>query len=336
MSIKPFSKVLDAEDLEQQKKVEPFTDEAKGGKEVKFYTENMLSNTKENFILKTINFLGSLKGVLGVSILFTFIVVVLDAVKTLQDLYLSNSIIDGIYLFALLFLSFSLFLSSYKYYKEIKKIKSVKKIKKFYTNQQLKPTKDILKPTLKLLSKYTLSEDKALKLQAKTLQASISSSQDYVQIYKDLDDKVISIIDAKVKSKIKIASTQAAISTAISPLVLLDSAIIIWRSFLLTKEIATLYGYRPGFFTTSLLLKDGAFNVFFAGVAELGSEYLNSATESSIVSKVSFSAGQGVTNGILLARLGYGVMNACRPLPSKTKRESFLKGIYATIKKVIS
>ncbi|NPA59400.1 MAG: DUF697 domain-containing protein [Epsilonproteobacteria bacterium] len=336
MSIKPFTKVVDAEVSNQKERVEPFVDEAKGGKEVETYEAEILYKKQEGFVLKFINFLGSLKGVLIISIVFTFVVVVLDAVKTIQDLYLSNSILDGIYLFALVCLSFSLFLSAYKYYRELKKIKSVQKIKDFYIKQQKAPNKQILKPTLKLLARYMKSEDEKLKLQVKVLQASISSSQDYVQIYKDLDDKVVSIIDAKVKNKIKVASTQAAISTAISPLALLDSAIIVWRSFLLTKDIAALYGYRPGFFTTILLLKKGAFNVFFAGVAELGSEYLNSATESGLVSKVSFSAGQGVTNGILLARLGYGVMSACRPLPTKMKRASFMKGIYETIKKVIS
>jgi len=336
MSIKPFSKVVDAEIPQDEQKIQPFVDEAKGGRELDAQSIEMVVDAQDGFVLRTIKFLGSLKGFLSVAIFFTFVVITLDAVKTLEELYLSNSVLDGIYLFALVFLAFTMILGSYRYYAQIKNIKSVTKTKEFYTKQKDAPTKEIVKVTLKLLSNYAQREDENLKVQAKLLRTNISSSQDYAQIYKDLDEKVLSVVDAQVKSRIKTASTQAAISTAISPLALLDSAIIIWRSFLLTKEIATLYGYRTGFFSSAMLLKQGAFNVFFAGVAELGSEYINTATESGVVSKISFSAGQGVANGILLARLGFGVMNACRPLPSKVKRESFMRGIYETIKRAIS
>ncbi len=116
---------------------------------------------------------------------------------------------------------------------------------------------------------------------------------------------------------------------------LLDAGIIIWRSFLLTKDVAKLYGFKPGWLSTIVLLKQGAFNIFFAGAAELASEYANEAAGSSITSKISTSAGQGITNGILLARLGYGVMEACRPLPIRTKRDSFINAIYKSIKSLV-
>jgi putative membrane protein len=336
VSIKPFSKKVDAQKVDAQVKMQPFVDDAKGGKELDAQSVEMAIEVQESFVKRGIKFLGSLWGFLSVSAFFIFVVVVVDALKTVEELYLSNSILDSIYFFALVFLAFTMFLGAYRYYAQLKNIKSVTKTREFYTKQKDAPTKEILKTTIKLLKNYEHSQNEALRVQAKLLRSDMASSRDYTQIYKDLDERVLSVVDAEVKSRIKTASTQAAISTAISPLALLDSAIIIWRSFLLTKEIASLYGYRTGFISSAILLKQGAFNVFFAGVAELGSEYINTATEAGVVSKVSFSVGQGVANGILLARLGYGVMNACRPLPSKMKRESFLKGIYATIKKVVS
>ena len=74
----------------------------------------------------------------------------------------------------------------------------------------------------------------------------------------------------------------------------------------------------------------------FAGVAELASEYLSEATHSSIISKISLSAGQGLSNGVLLARLGFGVIQACRPITSKTKRETFIKSIFISLIKQLS
>ena len=111
---------------------------------------------------------------------------------------------------------------------------------------------------------------------------------------------------------------------------LLDGAIIIWRAVLLTKDIAKLYGFKPSWLGTIILLKHGAFNVFFATTTELATEYINDIAHSSLLSKISLSATEGLTNGILLARLGYGVMQACRPLPLKVKRASLIQSFYAS------
>jgi putative membrane protein len=55
-----------------------------------------------------------------------------------------------------------------------------------------------------------------------------------------------------------------------------------------------------------------------------------------VVSKISLSAGEGISNGILLARIGYGVMAACRPLPMRVKRGSFIRGMVSSIKETMT
>ncbi len=69
----------------------------------------------------------------------------------------------------------------------------------------------------------------------------------------------------------------------------------------------------------------------FAGVAELATDLTNEMAGSTVLAKVSQSAGQGIANGLLLARLGYGVMEACRPIESDEKRGSFVKSIMGSI-----
>lgn len=69
----------------------------------------------------------------------------------------------------------------------------------------------------------------------------------------------------KAKQKIHNASVQVALSTAISPIPIVDMVLIVCRSTMLTRDIATIYGYRLGVFTTILLLKQGAVNALFVG-----------------------------------------------------------------------
>lgn len=334
MNIKPFSEIVsDNKEIKTTSDVKPFVDQAIGGKkvdEIEFYQEG--AHLKECFLKRSMNFFASVQGFLVVFIIFILVSIGVDAIRIIVTLYQRSSVLDAIYLLALIILGIVLSAITYKNYQQIKMLKSAKKTQEFFSLQKINPNKEIVPATLKLLAVYILSKNETLQQKIQLLQSRINSSHDYKEIYKDLDEDIMNIIDAQVQDKIKTASIQAAVSTAISPLVILDSGIIIWRSFLLTKEIAFLYGFKSGWLSTFILLNHGAFNVFFAGVTELTSEYINEMAESSLVSKISISATQGLSNGILLARLGLGVMEACRPLPIRVKRGSFIKSMYLSIK----
>ncbi|WP_297442076.1 TIGR01620 family protein [Sulfurimonas sp.] len=336
MSIKPFSQKVEQNRPQQKEKLKPFVAEAKGGVEVQepsLELQTKQLEEKRNFLQKSIGFLGSLSGIIVTVIIFLFIAITVDALQNLESLYQSKSLLDMFYLLGLSLLMLSLGLFSYKNYKEIKALKNAKKMQDFYALQKENPNKKIISMTRKLLDRYAKNyTDEKILTKIEVLQNSINNSHDYHAIYKDLDKEVLSIIDTKAKEKIKNAAIQAAISTAISPLALLDAMIIIWRSFLLTKEIALLYGYKPNAYSTIILLKRGAFNVFFAGATELAQEYANETMHNSLIAKVSSSASQGMLNGVLMARLGYGVLRACRPLALATKRESFMSSIYNALK----
>ena len=332
MSIKPFSEKVSAPQQEEAI-LKPFVDEASGGVAVdeQYLLEREIL-TQQNMMLRMISFMGSVRGVLISFVFFVLVVLLLDAVATLQELLLSDSLLDGIYLVALVVLLSSLSLVSYKNLKQIRALKSAARHQKAFSAQKELPTKAIVPMTLELLSRYKKSEDQQLKQRVEILKERISSSHDYSAIYKELDEVVLEQIDLQVQDRIKIASAQAALSTAISPIALLDAVIVVWRGVRLTKEIAALYGFKPGWISTIVLLRQGAFSIFFVGATELAVEYMNAASESTVVSKISLSAGQGISNGVLLARIGFGVMSACRPLPMRVKRQSFLRSMISTIK----
>ncbi len=335
MSIKPFSEVVEERNVEEHN-LPPFVDKAKGGiaaEEAYFTQETMLK--QESLVAQAISFLGSLRGVVVMFVLFTITVLFVDAIATTQDLLNSGSVLDIMYLSALLLLLSALSIVTYKNYKQIMMLKSATKHQEAFIQQKDEPNREIVPMTLELLSRYEHG-DVAFRQKADILRERISSSHDYKAIYNELDEVVLEVIDVQVQKQIKTASAQAALSTAISPLALLDAGIVIWRGVRLTKEIAQLYGFKPGWISTIILLKKGAFTIFFVGATELAVEYVNAASESTVVSKISLSAGQGISNGILLARIGYGVMSACRPLPMRVKRQSFVVSIISSIKDTIT
>ena len=337
MSPKPFSEIVE-QGKSDVNRVRPFVDMAQGGVVKEDGSADMQKEkiaAKESFVARGISFLASAEGVLSLLLFFVLIALFVDAVQTVQGLFASASLLDTIYLIALLALLSALGVMTWQNYRQIKRLKNATRMQSAFQQQKEEPNKALIPMTLALLRSYESVEKRDIKQRADLLRERIGSSHDYKAIYRELDEDVLEVLDAEAQKRIKNASLQAALSTAISPLALLDAGIIVWRSLLLTKEIAKLYGFKPGWITTIVLLKKGAFTVFFAGATELALEYVNAASESTVISKISLSAGQGISNGVLLARLGYGVMEACRPLPMRIKRKSFLTSVFLLMKEKV-
>ncbi|QNA70465.1 TIGR01620 family protein [Sulfurospirillum diekertiae] len=335
--IKPFSEIVTESNTNEEKPlIKPFIEDADGGVEITEDTFDALTSMESlTTFQKCVQFLSSLSGLISILIMFVLVALIVDSFKTLLELFSSGSLLDMVYFGALLVLIATLSLFTFKNYQQIKRLKNVQETQQFYAKQKINPDKHIVPQTLELLTLYSSSANNDLKQMVELLESRINNSQHYKEIYKDLDEEVLGVIDTEVKNKIKTASLQVALSTAISPVALLDAGLIVWRSFLLTKEISTLYGFKAGWLSTIVLLKKGIFNVCFAGVTELAGELASEVFSASAINKFSISAGQGLANGVLLARLGFGVMEACRPLPFSEKKPNYIKTIWSAIKDAV-
>jgi len=89
--------------------------------------------------------------------------------------------------------------------------------------------------------------------------------------------------------------------------------------------------FRPGGLTAIILLKQGVINVIFAGASEFVLDLTNDIVGATVMNTISKATGQGMANGILLARLGYGVLDACRPIKSSGNKESLIKLIMTSL-----
>jgi putative membrane protein len=115
--------------------------------------------------------------------------------------------------------------------------------------------------------------------------------------------------------------------TALSPLGILDGLIVLWRTLSMLRDVARLYGVRPGAAASIRLLRRTLAHVLAAGVGELLSDAAIEAAGASLLSVLSARAGQGAVHGLLAARLGLAALQICRPLP-------FLEGELPSMKQL--
>ncbi len=126
---------------------------------------------------------------------------------------------------------------------------------------------------------------------------------------------VLGPLDQRAYQLVRRGARDIGALTALSPLGLLDSALVLTRTLAMLRAIARLYGVRPGAATSVRLLRQTLLNVLAADIGELLSDAAVEATGATLLGMLSAKAGQGVMNGLLAARLGLAVMQLCRPLP---------------------
>jgi putative membrane protein len=126
---------------------------------------------------------------------------------------------------------------------------------------------------------------------------------------------VLGPLDQRAYQLVRRGARDIGALTALSPLGLLDSALVLTRTLAMLRAIARLYGVRPGAASSARLLRQTLLNVLAADVGELLSDAAVEATGATLLGALSAKAGQGVMNGLLAARLGLGAMQICRPLP---------------------
>lgn len=111
------------------------------------------------------------------------------------------------------------------------------------------------------------------------------------------------------------SSRDIGILTALAPYGLLDGMLVLWRTTIMLRQVARLYGIAPGPAATAALLRRCLRNSAIAGLADVASHALLEQAGASLVTLLSAKAGQGAGNALLSARLGLEAIRECRPLP---------------------
>ncbi|BAI75235.1 hypothetical protein AZL_b05720 (plasmid) [Azospirillum sp. B510] len=142
----------------------------------------------------------------------------------------------------------------------------------------------------------------------------VTDAHDEHEVVRLLDREVLAPLDRAAYQRVLRASRDTAVATALSPAALLDFAVVLWRNLALVREIAALYGARPGYVGSLRLLRRMLANIAVAGVTESAHHVAVEALGGSLAAAISTRMGQGVINGLLTARVGLTAMHLCRPI----------------------
>lgn len=138
---------------------------------------------------------------------------------------------------------------------------------------------------------------------------------------------VLRQLDRQAYRIVLASSRDIGIITALSPLGLIDSALVLVRALMMLRAIARLYGVRPGTVATFALLRRCIRNAALAGLTDLVTDAAVETTGASLASMVSARAGQGMGNGLLAGRLGLEAIKVTRPLPFIEEEQPRLRHI---------
>lgn len=120
--------------------------------------------------------------------------------------------------------------------------------------------------------------------------------------------------DQEARREIASAAQRVSVFTALSPRALLDIAFVLGQAVQLIRRLSQLYGGRAsGLGLWRLSARVGVSLVLTGGTA-MAESLLGHAVGAGLAARLSAKFGEGVLNGILVARIGIAAAQLCRPL----------------------
>jgi len=125
---------------------------------------------------------------------------------------------------------------------------------------------------------------------------------------------VLAPADGLAQAAIRRAAAQAFVINAVSPTVLLDALFFAARATRLIREIAEIYGQRPGLAGTIHLLRRLAGGAGLVGAVDVVGGVVVQQLGGAVLERLSASAAESAYAAQKMARLGLVAMAMCRPL----------------------
>ncbi|MGA2292661.1 YcjF family protein [Bradyrhizobium sp.] len=122
-------------------------------------------------------------------------------------------------------------------------------------------------------------------------------------------------LDQEARRLVSTAAQRVSIVTAVSPRALIDVLFVFAASLRLIRQLARLYGGRPGALGMIALMRHVIAHVAITGGMAASDSLIQQMLGHGIAAKLSQRLGEGVLNGLMTARLGLAAIDVTRPLP---------------------
>jgi putative membrane protein len=138
---------------------------------------------------------------------------------------------------------------------------------------------------------------------------------DGADMIKLAERELMSPLDIEARRLVSVAAQRVSIVTAISPRALIDVLFVFAAALRLVRQLARLYGGRPGTLGMIRLMRHTVSHLAITGGMAASDSMIQQVLGHGIAAKLSQRLGEGVLNGLLTARLGLAAIDVTRPLP---------------------
>lgn len=122
-------------------------------------------------------------------------------------------------------------------------------------------------------------------------------------------------LDQEARRLISSAAQRVSLVTAVSPGVVIDMLFVFAAALRLVRQLARLYGGRPGTLGMIRLMRHVIAHLALTGGMAASDNLIQQMLGHGITAKLSAKLGEGLLNGLLTARLGLAAVDVTRPLP---------------------
>jgi putative membrane protein len=148
-----------------------------------------------------------------------------------------------------------------------------------------------------------------------TLQNHADDIIDGADMIRLAERELMTPLDQEARRLVSSAAQRVSIVTAVSPRALIDILFVFAASLRLIRQLARLYGGRPGALGMIALMRHVIAHVAITGGMAASDSLVQQVLGHGLAAKLSQRLGEGVLNGLLTARLGLAAIDVTRPLP---------------------